>query len=51
MATNEIGALKEVDQALSGIDDEARLRVLKWACDKYGATEQKMKSLLNQIIK
>lgn len=36
MAKNEISAIKLIDEALSNLDENMRLRVLRWAWDKYG---------------
>jgi hypothetical protein len=37
MAQTEVEVIQTVDSALSGLDPAARLRVLRWACQKYGA--------------
>lgn len=36
MTISEVEAITAVDKALSELDDEAAVRVLRWAADKYG---------------
>jgi len=32
----EVGAMSSIVDALEGLEDEKRQRVLRWACDRYG---------------
>lgn len=40
MNTNEIDVIKQIDEALSNLDEKTRLRVLRWALDKYRGGEK-----------
>lgn len=33
---DELGAMQAIDEALQGVPEDARGRVLRWACDKFG---------------
>lgn len=33
---DELGAMRAIDEALEGVPEDARGRVLRWACDKFG---------------
>lgn len=38
MTVTEVQAIAAVDSALAELDEDAAIRVLRWAADKYGAT-------------